>query len=1071
MKKLKKAILCSVLALSTAFSSLTFGSFAASAVATDSEIVSAESEISSVGAANYGLADNIQDGVILHCFDWKYNDIKAELPNIAEAGFTAVQTSPAQPADSSGTWYWLYQPLGFYIGTNDLGTKSDLQSLCTEAEKYGIKVVVDVVANHLTGDHSRIDNDLKSSQYWHNYGSVSNWADRYQVTHGEIGMPDLNTENSYVQNKVKNYIAELKSVGVDGIRFDAAKHIGLPSEGDNFWANITSDKSLWYYGEILGGPDDRQSGNEGLMKEYTNYISVTDSNYCKQLRDSFSSGSVPSSFGNWSAKGVSNDKLVYWGESHDTWSNNQDWGYSNGMSQNVIDRAYAVAASRNDISALYFSRPSSSYKENIKAGQKGSTHFTSSEVAEVNKFHNAMIGKEDYYLSSNGCAVITRKDGGAVIVKGSGSGNVSVTNGGGYAKPGTYVDQISGNTFTVTSSNISGTVGSSGIAVIYDAVKSPSASVTPGTKSYKTDTLTLTLNYKNATSGQYSIDGGVYKSFADGQQITIGKGLAYGTKTTVTVKASNGTETSQEETYTYTKVDPTLTQKIYFDNSSYNWSSVYAYIYNEFGSSSGGSESGGDGGESSVSPSGTVQFTDNQGWGDNIYAYFWSDSQTDIGGAWPGTKMGNPTNNGMGQNNYSVSIPDGATYVIFTNGYDQTSDIYISGFEGYYTDNSRDSSGHLNAIGWNSNKGLLYSPLIGSSSASLADEVAAWPGVKMTYDSATGYYVTEVPEGYENAYVIFTEGENATTNRYPADLEPGLPLEGVTKLFSANHSFEPYTPVKPTEPTTQPTTKPTTQPTTQPTTKPTTQPTTQPESGSISVTAKSNVFPTAKKTFDVSEKTVTVTYKLSANMSVENTQWTLTFDSSKLKYSAANNSVNGTQTITPVVGDSLVYNNTDNRLIGNFSSVNFFEFKNDESFVSVTFEIIGTGSAEIDLYVDVLSLAYKSNNKIYDESIVDKGEIQDISDIDGFENAQISTKTTFEGTVLMGDVNFDGVIDVRDVTLIQKYIVGTEDLSVLGLKAMDVNQDNRYSIADATMIQIYIISGVNGETGCCGQYR
>ena len=26
-------------------------------------------------ASDYGLASNIQDGVILHCFDWKYNDI------------------------------------------------------------------------------------------------------------------------------------------------------------------------------------------------------------------------------------------------------------------------------------------------------------------------------------------------------------------------------------------------------------------------------------------------------------------------------------------------------------------------------------------------------------------------------------------------------------------------------------------------------------------------------------------------------------------------------------------------------------------------------------------------------------------------------------------------------------------------------------------------------------------------------------------------------------------------------------------------------------------------------------
>ena len=411
-----------------------------------------------VSANKYKLKDNIQDGVILHCFDWTYNDIKAELPKIAKAGFTSIQTSPAQP-NGTGTWYWLYQPISFSIGTNGVGTKAELQSLCDEAEKYGIKIIVDVVANHLRGDHNNIDNDLKPSEYWHTFGGGIDWKNRWQVTHGSIGMPDIATENPYVQQKVCNYVQELKSVGVDGLRWDAAKHIGVPSEGDDFWKSVTQ-YGLYNYGEILGGPDDRSTGNEDIMKEYTDYISVTDSNYGKELRDSFNSGKAPTSSGNWSEKGISNDKLLYWGESHDTWSNNKDWGFSNEMSQNVIDRAYAVAASRNKVTALYFSRPSSTNKESIKMGEKGSTHFTSSEVAQINKFHNAMDGKADYYTVSDGCSVITRKDGGAVIVKGSGSGEVSVENGGGYAKPGTYTDAVSGHTFTITSSTISGTIGS-----------------------------------------------------------------------------------------------------------------------------------------------------------------------------------------------------------------------------------------------------------------------------------------------------------------------------------------------------------------------------------------------------------------------------------------------------------------------------------------------------------------------------------------------------------------------------------------------------------------------------------
>lgn len=628
--KTKSKILSAILSVSILSASL-------SAFVSGSLGVQAAESSPTVSANKYKLKDNIQDGVILHCFDWTYNDIKAELPKIAKAGFTSIQTSPAQP-NGTGTWYWLYQPISFSIGTNGVGTKAELQSLCDEADKYGIKVIVDVVANHLRGDHNNIDNDLKPSEYWHTFGGGIDWKNRWQVTHGSIGMPDIATENPYVQQKVCNYVQELKSVGVDGLRWDAAKHIGVPSEGDDFWKSVTQ-YGLYNYGEILGGPDDRSTGNEDIMKEYTDYISVTDSNYGKELRDSFNSGKAPTSSGNWSEKGISNDKLLYWGESHDTWSNNKDWGFSNEMSQNVIDRAYAVAASRNKVTALYFSRPSSTNKESIKMGEKGSTHYTSSEVAQINKFHNAMDGKADYYTVSDGCSVITRKDGGAVIVKGSGSGEVSVENGGGYAKPGTYTDAVSGNTFTITSSTISGTIGSSGIAVVYDAEpEGPSASVTPGSTNYNTDELTLTLNCKNAKNAQYSIDDGAFVNYTNGQQITIGTNLAYDTVTTVTVKASDGKTTSDPETYTYTKVDPNAVKVVAYDNSSTKWSKVNAY--------------------------------------------FWSDDNKEMT-SWPGKKMTD-----KGNNIFDIEVPDGAKYVIFNNGDSQTDDLRIADGNKIYSNGS-----------------------------------------------------------------------------------------------------------------------------------------------------------------------------------------------------------------------------------------------------------------------------------------------------------------------------------------------------------------------------------------------
>ena len=57
----------------------------------------------------------------------------------------------------------------------------------------------------------------------------------------------------------------------------------------------------------------------------------------------------------------------------------------------------------------------------------------------------------------------------------------------------------------------------------------------------------------------------------------------------------------------------------------------------------------------------------------------------------------------------------------------------------------------------------------------------------------------------------------------------------------------------------------------------------------------------------------------------------------------------------------------------------------------------------------------------------------------------------------IGDVNSDGDISVVDATLVQKYIVGLENLTDLQKKSADVNDDNEISVVDATLIQKYIV--------------
>ena len=408
------------------------------------------------------LPTEIKDGNILHCFSWPMKYVKEELPAIAEAGFGAIQLSPLQRPDikEGQIWYDVYRPYDFCFHPSAMGTADDLRDLCAEAEKYGIKIVVDVVNNHIdaNGPHDawwNVDGHQRSNPSGINYGN------RYSITHGQLGnYGDVNTESEDVQLRAKAYIEELKSYGVKGIRFDAAKHIGLPSEGDNFWAVVTSVPDMWYYGEILGSP----GPNEDIIKEYAQYISVTDSRYSDEAAKS--NGGLPTSAaGSWIANYDLGGKVIYWGESHDTYSNDAaNGGWSFDREQGVIDRAYAANACRKDAAALYLARPNAKGSGNIKIG-KGTTVFKNRHIAQVNKFRNLMSDREESFSSTGNAVSITREEGGAVIVMKT-SGEVTVPNGNGFCPEGTYIDRVSGATFTVTASEIKGKVGASGVAVL-----------------------------------------------------------------------------------------------------------------------------------------------------------------------------------------------------------------------------------------------------------------------------------------------------------------------------------------------------------------------------------------------------------------------------------------------------------------------------------------------------------------------------------------------------------------------------------------------------------------------------
>lgn len=703
----------------------------------------------------YGLKDNIQDGVILHCFDWTLADIQEEIPNIAKAGFTAVQTSPVHERAGKGSvWYDVYRPYDFKIG-NGLGTEADLKALCAKAHEYGVKVIVDVVANHT--DYSTVADRLMDQGLYHKPFDVSNWNDRNQVTHGKIGMWDLDTNNPTVQAIIKQYIQDLKACGVDGIRWDAIKHIGLPSEGDSFMQNVV-DQEMYNYGEIL----DSTGGDDNvLFPEYQTYMSITDNGYGNGFANSFAGGSINESVGNFNQRNAKTEKLVYWGESHDTYAN--DGGQSKNKSQNVIDRAYAVVAGNNGATALYFSRPFQKAKNDIKFGDKGSVHFKDAEVAQVNYMHNACAGEPNYYVKGDGVCAQVRKSG-AIIVLGSGSDrDVTVANGAGdgkWLKSGTYKDMVGGGVFTVNASTISGHVGGSGIAVIYNAgsiVLPPEVVFNPadGT-AFSDESLTVTATPLNAISAWIQVNDGAKQDFTAAKQFTVGADVAYGKNVTITWGATDKDGKTETGSVTYKKVKvyvPELGKadeiSCFLETSNaaaavYVWNNNVKPIIKYAG-------------EWKDAINKKLPLVGKSVSGKNVFKWTYDGTETTV----PAQLIfldgnGNKLTNNVDFVNHGYYVDGTYSNTVTKVHEDETVDPEYVYFD--------------NASNWENVYCYFYN---GTTSS------AAWPGVKMTFDASashngkTGWYKVQIPTAYLKAKFFINDGtagtpingENASTEQ------------------------------------------------------------------------------------------------------------------------------------------------------------------------------------------------------------------------------------------------------------------------------------------------------------------
>lgn len=601
MKKAKK------IASLVVASALLTSSFAAITSVNAAEIDSS----AQTASADSTLRDKVGDGVMLHAFNWSYNTIKENLPAIAAAGYTTVQTSPVQQpkdystsGDVTGQWWKLYQPISFHIAEQSwLGTKDDLKSLCDEADKYGIKIICDIVSNHIANaDETRPDsvsNQVKKYEpefykkrrtYTRTYKGDANDSSVQAVVQGHVSKcPDLVTNDTAVQGYIINLLKECIDCGVDGFRFDAAKHIETEDDGEyasDYWKNITTSASSYYtqktgddlyiYGEILNN-----CGADRSYSSYTKYINVTDNRTGDAVLYNVTKGKASTATNATYKSGVAASNAVLWAESHDTYEGNSgSSGYSNtsSVSDEDVVKAWAIVASRKDSTALFFARPGTA----LMGGVSTDTTYKSTAVSEINKFHNLFVGQSEKLGSSGDIAYVARGTSGIVLSNCKGT-NASVSISGTGLADGKYTDTVSGAEFTVANGVLTGSIGKTGVAVVYNGTTTPKAINSVESGSFRGDTMTLTLGLENATSGTYCLDDSTPVKFTGTTSIRIGSDYKPGETITLTVTATDGVKTSSM-VYKYTKSTAQESGVYVFFNpaTQKGWSAPYqVYIYDE----------------------------------------------------------------------------------------------------------------------------------------------------------------------------------------------------------------------------------------------------------------------------------------------------------------------------------------------------------------------------------------------------------------------------------------------------------------------------------------------------------
>nr|ADP89000.1 alpha-amylase [Hermetia illucens] len=180
---------------------------------------------------------------IVHLFEWKWDDIADECERfLAPKGYGGVQVSPVNEniIAAGRPWWERYQPISYKLVTRS-GNEQQFANMVKRCNAVGVRIYVDVVFNHMSADSSNPvgtagtqANPLAksfpgvpySSTDFHTSCAIQSYQDANQIRNCElVGLKDLDQSNSWVRDRIVDFLNHLVDLGVAGFRVDAAKHM------------------------------------------------------------------------------------------------------------------------------------------------------------------------------------------------------------------------------------------------------------------------------------------------------------------------------------------------------------------------------------------------------------------------------------------------------------------------------------------------------------------------------------------------------------------------------------------------------------------------------------------------------------------------------------------------------------------------------------------------------------------------------------------------------------------------------------------------------------------------------